>query len=676
MEQDTKTPAQITSHREYTVAVAEASFAAQAYYDGQTPTMTDAAWDQLVERIAAYELANDITAEHQLHTAVAAGVSKGGDIEHPVPMLSLDKIKYDQPEALDAFITRYQNDRLVVEPKLDGLAARLVYRGGKLVQIVTRGDGRTGEDVTERVLPTLRDIPNRLASAMDFEVRGELYLDTEGLTKANAIRAEHGKAEFANARNGAAGIVARQDGRYAGTLSFAPYFAVGSGDLFTSGSHTADMQELRVMGFTPALHLVGLPQDPRTAIDRLAEFRPDLPFLIDGAVVKVDSEDRQRELGEGSRAPKWAVAYKYPALETQSVVRAIELTIGKTGRLGLRALIDPVEVDGSTVSYASVHNVRWLLEQDIRVGDIVVVSKANDVIPRVESPFVHLRPEDSVAWVPPTGCPQCGEPFNKDTELWRCETPDCSVAGRLRYAVSRDAGFDIEGLGGNIIDALVDEGLLYDAADLFDLTEDAIANAPLGQTKTGGLRYVGATNARKIMAEIDKAKDAPLNRVITALSIRMVGRTMGRRLAKAYPYLPDLQEVTVNQLAAVEGIGSVKAQVIFDGLQSNRHIIERLAAAGVNMGSPVDTSTGGVAKALSGMTVCVTGSMKGSVLGELGRSQMQELIEAHGGTASGSVSAKTDILVAGEAAGSKFEKASKLGKTILSPTEFAEFLGL
>lgn len=656
----------------YTESVQKARDAAAAYYDGTTELMTDAAWDQLVAELASYEQANGIIASHGLHTAVAAGASAGGDIEHRTPMLSLDKVK---DEALETFISQHSGEQLVVEPKLDGLAASIIYQDGNLVRIVTRGDGRTGEDVTERVLPSLRNLPSRPRGT--FEIRGEIYLDGQGLARANAIRVEHGKAPFANARNGAAGIVARKDGLYTRTLSFAAYDLIDDAVDSPITTYRQAVEAAEMLGFTTAMSLVNLPSKPADAIMALQEARPDLPFLIDGAVVKIDSYARRSQLGTTSRAPRWAVAYKYPALETQSVVRDIELSIGKTGRLGLRARIDPVEVDGSTVEYASVHNVAWLLAEDIRVGDTVVVKKANDVIPRVESPLLDLRPANSTSWVAPESCPTCGGEFDKSTELWRCTNADCSIGGRLRYAVSRDAGLDVEGLGGTIIDALIEAGELTDVASIFALNEDVLAKTVLGTTSTGNPRTVGAANAAKIMAEIDKAKDVPFNRVITSLSIRMTGRTMGRRLASAFPHVDLLLAATPADLEKVEGIAGVKATHIHAGIQANRAVLLAMAAAGMNMGSPVDTTIDSGPKALEGKTVCVTGSMKSEPrLASLGRTQMNELIETHGGKSSGSVSAKTDILVAGDEGSSKWVKATELGKTILSPSGFADLLGL
>lgn len=690
----------------YDEIVQKAQAAATAYYDGSAELMSDEAWDQLVVEIDAYEAMSGIIPEHSLHTAVAAGASAGGDIAHTVPMLSLDKIK---DEALGTFLEANAGQEIIVEPKLDGLAVTVRYSNGKLISVAKRGDGFTGEDVTAIALTAISNLPTSVAIDTDFEVRGEVYLANEGLEKANQHRREVAKskyfarmkraqlepvvaeaakamseAEFKNARNGASGVMAKEDSTYAGTLSFACYDTT-----LPAETHSEAMIAASQLGFTTAFdliysqgeHTLAMIDAMRTGVKETVEalhtVRPSLPFAIDGAVIKINSSARREELGTTSRAPRWAAAFKYPPLTGQSIVREVELTIGKTGRLGLRARIDPVHVDGSTIEYASLHNVGWLQEQDIRIDDTVIVMKRGDVIPRVESPVFDLRPEDSIPWAAPEACPKCGGEFDMSTKLWRCIDVECSVGGRLRYAVSRDAGLDIEGLGGSIIDALIEEEKLSNVSDLFTLTEDALAETVTGVNKQGTVLTVGRITAAKIMAEIEKAKGAAFNRVITSLSIRMTGRTMGRRLASAFPHVDLLLSATPADLATVEGIAGVKAEHIHAGIQANRETLMAMAAAGVNMGSPVDTTVDAAPKALDGKTVCVTGSMKSDPrMDSLGRTAVQELIETHGGKASGSVSAKTDILVAGEVGSSKYVKATELGKTIMTPTEFADMLGL
>lgn len=660
----------------YDEAVKRAQSAAAAYAnvdeDGEIE-MEDAEFDRLISQISAYEERFGITPEHDLHS-VGQGGAGGGDIEHDTRMLSLEKPGED---AVIEFARKHPN--AIVEPKIDGLAISVKYEDGKMVRAAKRGDGYTGEDVTDRVRG-VEGLPET-AGEGDYEVRGELYLSDENKAKANEIRAAAGKAPFKNARNGVAGMLNKQDGTYAGLFSFAAYSTTMGQDK----DHLENMEDLQGLGFTTARSL--LPQsvldaeDPMSAIAALGAERKGLNFLMDGAVLKINGAAERAALGEGSSAPKWAVAYKYAPVEEPTVVRDIELNIGKTGRLSLRAVFDKVDVDGSELEYCSLHNVGWLERADIRIGDEVMAYRANDVIPQVHLPRIDLRSGDSQAWTPPSVCPQCSEPFDKSTELWRCHTPSCSVSGRISYAVSRDAGFDIDGFGGSIGDALIEKDLVKDVSDLFYLSEEQLASLEMGETSTGGTRTLGKKNAVKIMAEIEKAKSQPLNRVITSLSMRFTGRTFGRRLASEFGTMEALQAATVSQLANVEGIGQKKAEVIHEQLKKNEPVIARMKAAGVNMGTAkAAPAAGAKAPKLAKpdgkpMNVVVTGSVKGApTLASLSRSGVQELIEAKGGKASGSVSKSTDLLVCGEPGSSKFLKAQELGIKIVTPEEFAKMV--
>ena len=668
----------------YETAVGVAQSAARAYETTDQPEMTDQAFDLLLEHLASHEAAHGIEPEHGLHDTVGHSGAVGGDVEHDTRMLSLEKPGED---AVIEFARKHPN--AIVEPKIDGLAISVKYEDGKMVRAAKRGDGYTGEDVTDRVRGV--DGLPEAAGEGDYEVRGELYLSDENKAKANAVRAAAGKAPFKNARNGVAGMLSKQDGSYAGLFSFAAYSTTMGQDK----DHLENMEDLTGLGFTTARSL--LPQsvldaeDPMAAVAALGAERKGLSFLMDGAVLKVNGAAERAALGEGSSAPKWAVAYKYAAVEEPTVIRDIELNIGKTGRLSLRAVFDKVDVDGSELEYCSLHNVGWLERADIRIGDEVLAYKANDIIPQVHLPREDLRAADSRPWTPPSACPQCSEPFDKSTELWRCLTPECSVSGRISYAVSRDAGLDIEGLGTSIGDALIEADLVKDVGDVFSLTEAQLADLDLGETSTGGTRTLGQKNAAKIMAEIEKAKTQPLNRVITSLSMRFTGRTFGRRLASQFETMEALQEATVSQLANVEGIGEKKAEVIHEQLKKNEPVIAKLRAAGVNMGAPKPQPAAGaagpkLAKAGKPLNVVVTGSVKGEpTLASLSRSGVQELIEANGGKASGSVSKTTDILVCGEEGSTKWTAAQKLRQEqivagnpnpirIITPQRFAEGL--
>jgi DNA ligase (NAD+) len=663
----------IADNAHYEAAIERARSAATAYEQTDTLEMEDAEFDRLLADIKAYEEANGIEAEHDLHSSVGHGGATGGDVEHATPMKSLDKPGED---AVIDFAAKHPN--AVIEPKIDGLAISVRYENGIMVRAARRGDGYTGEDVTDRVRG-VDGLPES-AGEGDYEVRGELYLNDENKAKANAIRQAAGKDPFKNARNGVAGMLNKQDGTYAGLFSFAAY----STTLGQDKDHLENMQDLEGLGFTTARSL--LPQsvldaeDPMSAIAALGAERKGLNFLMDGAVLKVPTAAERAALGEGSSAPKWAVAYKYAPVEEPTVIRDIELNIGKTGACPCARCSTKSTWTALSWSTAPCTTSGGLSGQTFASVTKCLLYKANDIIPQVHLPREDLRSMESKPWTPPTACPQCGEPFDKSTELWRCLTPECSVSGRISYASSRDAGLDIEGLGGSIGDALIEKDLVKDVGDLFALTEDQLAGLELGETSTGGVRTLGQKNAAKIMAEIDKAKSQPLNRVITALSMRFTGRTFGRRLASEFGTMEALQAATVSQLANVEGIGEKKAEVIHEQLKKNAPVIAKLRAAGVNMGAPkAPPAAGAKAPKLAKpdgkpMNVVVTGSVKGSPLGTLSRSGVQELIEAKGGKASGSVSKTTDLLVCAEPGSSKFLKAQELGIRIVTPDEFAQMI--
>lgn len=645
--------------------------AAHAYYDTDELVMSDAEYDSGIEqlRIAVAEdsaLAGEFT---DLLDQVAAGQSAGGDVDHPSLMGSMDKVP--SLDAVREFVAKVDGP-VVVEPKLDGLAIRAVYDNGRLTLVATRGDGRTGEDITQRAR-TLKILPTNLRGTTlageSFEVRGEVFMLDGDFPAANKARQAAGGKEFVNTRNAAAGILRKGDAVYANLLKFAAYGAIGLGD----GDHGEIMRRVADAGILSSHSMserAKISTDVLTSTEEvleniatLGENRETLGFPIDGAVVKaVSSKDRER-LGEGSRAPRWAVAFKYEAEQGVSKIVGITTDVGRTGRLALRIELEPVFVGGTTITYASGHNVSWMQEKDIRVGDTVVVRRANDVIPYVAEVLLEDRPDDAVAWEPPENCPRCGEDFNKSTLLWRCESFECSALNRITYACGRDC-LDIEFLGVEIATALVEDGLVEDVADLFELTHEQLAKLKLGSG-----RIVGDKVATKIVDELERAKSADWNRVITALGIRATGRTMGRRLAAAFPTMDRLRATTVSDLANVDGIATKKAEVIREGLDDleNRGILARLEAAGMNMGSEPD-GTDTSSAALAGEKVVVTGKVPG-----LSRTEVQEKIEALGGHASGSVSSATTLLVAeAGSTSSKVKKAQSLGIRVITSEEFLE----
>lgn len=669
---------------DYIATVEAAQLAAGAYYDTDVELMIDSEYDALIERIADAETAHpDWIIEHGLLTTVAAGTSAGGDVIHPTPMLSLDKVTDDLP-ALQRWIDSVGGP-VVVEPKLDGMAVRAVYRAGRLTQVVTRGDGTSGEDVTAQAV-AISGLPEHTSTDFDFEVRGEVYLSTSRFAQANAARVATGQPPFANSRNAIAGSLRSRSRSYPVLMSFAAYDADGAGideavidQIGTVGargtySRRIDFLHQNLFGTAARLRHYLTPDElaPADLVQLFAQLRAELDYPIDGVVIKADLDSDRARLGAGSRAPKWALAFKFPAKELTAVVQDIEVSIGRTGRLALRARITPTVVNGSTVTYASLHNVSWLTEQDIRIGDTVIVKKAGDVIPRVESPILDLRPAGATAWLPPETDP-AGNPWDKSTLLWRSTSPELSVAAKLIYAASRDA-LDIEGMSTAIIEALVADGAVTDLADLLALTETDLADLATTDT-AGAARRIGASVACRLAEQITRARTAPLARLVTALGIRGTGRSMSRRLAAKFPSLDALRVATAGQLESVDGIGSEKAKLIVSELATMSVLLDKLAAAGASV-APANDASEPTQLPLVGMTVVITGSMKDSPLAALDRNEMNELIESNGGKSSGSVSAKTSLLVCGEEGSAKWVKATDLGIRIVTPVEFAGMVGI
>ncbi len=516
-------------------------------------------------------------------------------------------------------------------------------------------------------LPRLGFLPI-VAGDFTGEVRGEVFMTRTDFEASNASRVTNGGGVFKNPRNAVAGSL-----RKVGTqsrMTFAAYDILGVNE----DSYSARLTAIEGLGLQTARSLINIDStgDPASVIAAIESARPTLDFEIDGAVIKVDSEAKRTQIGVASHHPKWALAWKYTAEETRSVLRSIEVAIGRSGRVSFTGVIDPVSLSGVTVSKATLHNMDFITANRLGIGSDVLVSRANDVIPRVVG-LDTVSNENVATWVAPTVCVQCGETFDQSEVNWRCLSPECSLSGWVAYYASRDC-LDIEGLGSVVVDALIDTGLVTSPADLYDLTVNDLTELELAEG-----RVFGEKNAVKVHANIQASKTQPFNRVVTSLGVRKTGRTMGRRLATHFGNMETLTNATVEDLTAVEGIAVDKARHIKDGLQARADVIDRLAAAGVNMGSNASGASGvpnaSGEGALTGMTVVITGAMSGALEGK-SRNDMNELIENNGGKASGSVSAKTNLLVCGEPGSSKYVKAEALGVRIVTPEEFAVMVGL
>ncbi|MEV7177805.1 NAD-dependent DNA ligase LigA [Kitasatospora sp. NPDC093679] len=665
----------LDSPTSYADAVAAAVQAAAAYYtDGATP-LGDDEYDALVRDIEAWEQAHPDQVLPDSPTGKVAGGAVVGDVPHSVPMLSLDNV-FSAEELADwaAGLERRLGrsvDGWCVEPKLDGLAVAARYQAGRLTQLITRGDGLAGEDITHAADAVL-GLPQTLAEPVDVELRGEVLLTQEQFDHGNEIRLAHGAVPFAHPRSGAAGTLRAKDRPYRIELTFFAYGAIGHlADL----GHTALLERLAQLGANTAATTAAHPlrcnsiDEVQQRVEEIAALRAALPFGIDGVVIKADSAADQQLAGSGSRAPRWAIARKLAAVHKVTRLLDVEWNVGRTGVIAPRAVLEPVVIDGVTVTYATLHNPADITRRGLMLGDQVFVYRAGDVIPRVEAPLVDERTGDEQPIVFPEVCPRCGDAIDTSQQRWRCvRGRGCEAVASIRYAVGRDQ-LDIEGLGGTRAVQLVETGLVADVADLFALTREQLL----------ALDRMGATSTDKLLAALETARTQPLNRVFCALGVRGTGRTMSRRIAAHFGSMAAIRAADAEAFAEVDGIGTEKAQVIVAELAELAPVLDKLAAHGVGTEettparAAASTGTGEQTGPLAGQAVVVTGSMTGS-LAALSRNEMNELIERAGGKASSSVSKKTTLLVAGEKAGSKRAKAEELGIKILTPEDFAQFV--
>ncbi|MFG1683409.1 NAD-dependent DNA ligase LigA [Nonomuraea sp. NPDC049269] len=673
----------------YAEAVQLAVDAAAAYYADGTSTLDDDAYDRLVRGIQAYEKAHPASVLPSSPTGKVAGGAVTGDVPHTVPMLSLDNVFGPEQLADWAAGLERRLGRPVtawsVEPKLDGLAISARYRNGRLAQLVTRGDGTAGEDVSHAI-GTIVGLPERLAEPVTVELRGEVMMTASQFEDACAKRQAHDGTTFANPRSAAAGTLRAQDRPYVCELTFFGYGALPHPDDASEPAvrlrelpHSEVMEWVAGQGVqtTAATPVAGIVAESlervQERVGEIAAARSELSFGIDGIVIKCDLAADQAQAGFSSRAPRWATAYKLPATEKITKLLAVEWNTGRTGIIAPRAVLEPVELDGSIVTYATLHNPADIARRGLMLGDSVTVYKAGDVIPRVEAPVVHLRTGEEQPIEIPAACPSCGDAIDSSQERWRCvRGRQCRAIASIVYAAGRDQ-LDIEGLAENRIKQMLDAGLIADFADLFFLTREQLL----------GLERMGETSTDNLLAAIERAKGQPLSRVFCALGVRGTGRSMSRRIARHFGSMDAIRTAEAEAIQAVEGIGPEKAPVVVAELVELASLIDKLVKAGVTMTEPGWTppaepgatkADGGFELPLAGMSVVVTGAMSGA-LEALSRNQMNELIERAGGKASSSVSAKTSLLVAGEKAGSKRSKAEGLGVRVVTPEEFAGLVG-
>ena len=642
------------------------SEAGYRYYVLDDPTMEDYEYDRLLRRLEELEAEHpeEVTPDSPTQRVGGAALESFTQVTHPVPLESLQDVF--SPEEVEEFAKRMEEALETVaysiEPKVDGLSVALEYRDGVFVQGATRGDGRVGEDVTEN-LRTIKSIPMTLPDKLPrLIVRGEVFMPKNVFHKLNRQREENGEALFANPRNAAAGSLRQLDPKIcAKRLLDIRVFNLQLAEGRTFASHSETLEYIASQGFRTIPHKVlDRVEDVNAEIVRLGDSREELPFDMDGAVVKVDSLSERATIGSTAKCPRWAVAYKYPPEQKPSRVLEIVVQVGRTGVLTPRVVVEPVRLAGTTVTNATLHNQDFIEEKDIRVGDTVVLQKAGEIIPEVVAVLKDLRPENTEPYRFPEVCPVCGAPVVRDEDgaAIRCTGAECpaQLHRNLTHFASRDA-MDIDGVGPAVIKQLIGKELVKTPADLYFLTAGQLAD----------LERMGKKSAQNAVDAIAASKDRGLERLLYALGIRQVGQKAGKILAARFGSFDALAEATEEELTAIDDVGGITAAYIREWLESpqSKHLISRLKEAGVNM----EAAQQSAGEQFKGMTFVLTGALE-----KFTRDEAAARIEARGGKASGSVSKKTTYVVAGENAGSKLRKAEELGVPVLTEEEFAAML--
>ncbi len=637
------------------------AYHAHKYYVEDSPEISDFEYDKMFYRLVSLEEENPSLASVNSPTKRVGGsaLDKFEKVVHRVRMGSLrDVFSFEE---LRDFIQKTPADGYSVECKIDGLSVSLVYDGGELTVGSTRGDGDIGENVTDN-LRTIPSIPLRIPYEGHLEVRGEVYMPRESFERLNRIREENGDATFANPRNAAAGSLRQLDSRITAERKLDIFvFNVQECDRsFLTHKESLDFLAENHFRIIPFLTVLGSPDEIEAQIEAIGEKRRDLPFDIDGVVIKVNSLGMREEYGDTGSVPRWAVAYKFPPEEKQSVLRDICINVGRTGVLTPYAVFDTVQLAGTSVSKATLHNYDFIQERDIRIGDTVKVRKAGDIIPEILGVELSKRPRDSAPFTMPKTCPSCGEPVYRepDEAAYYCTNTNCPAqrVRNLTHFVSRDA-MGVDGLGGALIELLVKNGLITNIADLYSLTEDSVCE----------LERMGKKSASNLINAISSSKERGLDRLLYALGIRQVGEKAAKTIALHFGDIERLFTATADELCSIEDIGEITAMNVINYFShpQTRELIDALKKAGVStVYQNVVNDT-----RFAGMTFVLTGTLP-----SMTRDEASALIEKYGGKTSGSVSKKTAYVLAGSDAGSKLSKARSLGVPVIDEPAFLEML--
>jgi DNA ligase (NAD+) len=645
------------------------------YYNQDDPEISDYEYDQLSLRLRKLEQENPRYATPESPTRKVGGTAKreaGVLVRHNVPMLSLQDVF--QKEEVYSFVDKIRKERpdtvFIVEKKIDGLSVSLRYTDGELTLGVTRGDGiNQGEDVTENV-KMIKDVITRLKTPVPYiEIRGEVHMRNEDFEAVNEKLEAAGKKLFANPRNCSAGTLRQLDPEVVKERRLSLFiFNVQEARGITFATHSESLEWLKAQGIKiiEGYRICRTSDEVWDAVTEIGESRGNLPYDIDGAVVKVDSLADREYFGTTSKVPRWAVAYKYPPEQKETVVKEIRLSVGRTGRITPTAIFEPIRLCGTNVERATLHNQDRINELDVRIGDTIVVRKAGEIIPEVLSVVKEKRPEGTAPFEISPTCPSCGAPTSRDTNTadTRCTNINCpaQLSQHIMNFVGRNA-MDIKGFGDAYVEVLIKEGYLKDIADIYYLKnyrDELIEKGLIGKEK----------NTDKLLKAIEDSKNNDIDRLITGLGIKNIGRQAGAELKKHFKSLHDLMHASYDELVAINDVGGISATSIVDffALEENRSILKRLEQAGMNFTTLEDVSLAD--QRFAGMTFVITGTLP-----SMGRAELEELIKHYGGKVSGSVSKNTNYVIAGENAGGKLTKAQELGITVLAEHELLEMIG-
>lgn len=662
------------------------------YYVKDAPEISDGAFDSLMRELRELEREHPEFADPNSPTQRVGGAvgDQFAPVRHERRMYSIDDaMDFDE---LDAWMDRVVDalgslPEMVCELKIDGSGIALTYEDGALVRAATRGDGTTGEDVTANIR-AIKDVPLHLREAGmpgiardgSIELRGEVYMPKSSFESLNRAAAANGKQGFANPRNAAAGSLRQKDPTITAGRDLSSFiYAIADEQALQATGQFELLEWLGQAGFhvNPDVKLVSSREEVRAFCEAALENRDGLPYDIDGVVVKVNSFAQQAAMGYTARAPRWAIAFKFPPEEKATKLLDITVQVGRTGALTPVAELEPVRVAGSVVARATLHNEDEVRRKDVRIGDTVIVRKAGDVIPEVLGPVESLRPEGAVEWSMPSACPSCGSPvIREEGEVaYRCISIDCPAQAqeRLVHWASRGA-MDIDGMGDEIVGRLVESGRVMDVADYYSLDETELALLDMGRVnKEGNPIRLGETVAKKLVAQISDSRTRGFARVLFGIGIRHVGKTMAEAIAAAYPSMDALMQASEEELAAVEGVGPKIAHSIYVFLRTpdNVQVIDRLSKRGVVMEQEAPDASEQLPQTLAGLTFVLTGAL---VQSGMTRDEAGAALKARGAKVSGSVSKKTSFVIAGEAAGSKYDKAVSLGVPVLDEQQLLHIL--